>query len=139
MELGRRFALPLALGPMLSMACVLAASWPVGFAIRRWAGRCVCVVERAPAEVDTGAAALATPAMPNVALVSDSMENCQDAGSVAAVTTTSVTGVVHWASGGFVGFARGWNDAPKIAALGIGALTAAESPHATECRAVPWR
>jgi PiT family inorganic phosphate transporter len=30
---------------------------------------------------------------------------------------------IHWTSGGLVGFARGWNDAPKIAALSIVALS----------------
>jgi len=30
---------------------------------------------------------------------------------------------LHWATSGLVGFARGWNDAPKIAALTMGALT----------------
>src|SRR5207245_710121 len=29
---------------------------------------------------------------------------------------------VHWVSGGMVGFARGWNDTPKIAALCLVAL-----------------
>jgi PiT family inorganic phosphate transporter len=36
-----------------------------------------------------------------------------------AVTTSAVSNAVHWTSSGMVGFARGWNDAPKIAALGL--------------------
>ncbi|MCS7034420.1 MAG: inorganic phosphate transporter, partial [Phycisphaerae bacterium] len=38
---------------------------------------------------------------------------------------------VHWISSGLVGFARGWNDAPKIAALVIGALAASPVTHGT--------
>jgi inorganic phosphate transporter, PiT family len=43
----------------------------------------------------------------------------------------SVVNRVHWLSSGMVGFARGWNDAPKIAALTIAALTLAEVRYAT--------
>ena len=128
-DLWRRFALPLALSPVLSMVCVYAAAWPVLFAVRRWADQCVCVVEWTEGEFAADGMMLATPAAPGVAVVSDSVENCHDAAPVAAITTASAADVIHWTSGGFVVFARGWNDAPKIAALCIGAFTVAGVPH----------
>ena len=39
-----------------------------------------------------------------------------------AVTTGSTASLAHWLTAGLVGFARGWNDCPKIAALGLVAL-----------------
>ena len=38
---------------------------------------------------------------------------------------------MHWGTSGLVGFARGWNDTPKIAALGIAALPASAASIST--------
>jgi PiT family inorganic phosphate transporter len=48
--------------------------------------------------------------------------SCAAAGASAALSTSAVANGIHWFSGGMVGFARGWNDAPKIAALALLAL-----------------
>src|SRR5439155_15789141 len=111
--LGQKFALPLALSPLLSMILVYAIAWPVGFIIARTAAKCVCVVQ----ESTVTASADAAIGMSEFRLVVDRESNCETAS--AAVTTSTIANGIHWLSGGMVGFARGWNDAPKIAALGL--------------------
>jgi PiT family inorganic phosphate transporter len=47
--------------------------------------------------------------------------NTCPAGSV-QVTVSDVSKGIHWVSTGITGFARGWNDTPKIAALCLGSI-----------------
>lgn len=122
-EVAGRFAMPLALGPVLGLAIVYVAAWPVAALARRYAGRCVCVVEETGASC--GAPAAAATAARSLAVVSDTVGACEAVEPVVAVKGTAVADGVHWASSGLVGFARGWNDAPKIAALCVGTLLAA--------------
>lgn len=129
--LGWRFAVPLALGPLLSMAIVYAACWPVLFVVRLVTGRCVCVVAQPAPQIEAAGPAIAASATADVAVVAGSIEQCETSEPIAAVTGVSAANAIHWASGGFVGFARGWNDAPKIAALGIVALGASDVAHGT--------
>lgn len=121
-ELGGKFALPLALSPLLSVAVVYVASWPIVAAVRRYREWCLCVVERPTVQ---GAPGLASVAAPAVDVVLDTTENCETQQPAATMTVGTGSNAVHWATSGLVGFARGWNDAPKIAALGVGTLTAA--------------
>ncbi len=123
--LGTRFALPLALSPVLSMAAVYLIAFPVGWIVMRLAARCVCVADEVPAGVVSGAAfAAGAPA-----IVVGGEADCRSAGATPLATTTGVANGIHWFSSGMVGFARGWNDAPKIAALAIGALATAGVAH----------
>ncbi|MBI4601187.1 MAG: inorganic phosphate transporter [Planctomycetes bacterium] len=39
------------------------------------------------------------------------------------VTSSSAANAIHWLASSLVGFARGWNDAPKIAALSLVVLS----------------
>lgn len=121
-ELGSKFALPLALSPLASMLIVYLVSWPVVFLVKRYSGRCVCVVEDADVTSCVGAAAAAVPV---ARVVTDTEAACAEQSPVVAVSTTATANAVHWASSGMVGFARGWNDAPKIAALSIATLAGA--------------
>jgi PiT family inorganic phosphate transporter len=122
-ELGSKFALPLALSPLLAMAIVYLCSWPALMLVRRFGGRCVCVVENAGIAEDCArASAVAVPA---VSVIADTEETCAQASPLVAVSASATANAVHWASSGLVGFARGWNDAPKIAALGIATLAGA--------------
>ena len=107
--LGAKVAVPLVVSPLLALAAVYAVSWPVGAAVRRAADRCVCVT----ATPAGGAAAVGVV----VGVVVGDAAACD--GQPVAVTGSRVTTAVHWGSCGLVGFARGWNDAPKIAALGL--------------------
>lgn len=122
-ELGSRFALPLALGPVLSLVAVCVVSWPVSILVRRYQGRCVCVVPSRALAKPCGAVAVAAPAAIN--LVTDTETNCAADAPAMTVSASATANAIHWASSGMVGFARGWNDAPKIAALSIGTLSAA--------------
>lgn len=118
--LGAKFALPLALGPVLSLGLVYIMAWPVVLLLARLAGRCVCVIEQvrvsAPGLNSTAAA------QTGLGVVVGDESQCAKERPALAVTTSAVSSAVHWTSSGMVGFARGWNDAPKIAALGLVAL-----------------
>lgn len=122
---GMKFSMPLALSPLLSLALVYVIAWPVGAVARRVATRCACVVEPAGL-MSAGAASVSLPVgVPS--FVMGATEECRGAGAMPIATGLGAANVIHWASAGLVGFARGWNDAPKIAALGIGALAATSS------------
>jgi PiT family inorganic phosphate transporter len=95
--LGARFAMPLALSPLLSLALVYLLAWPVVWAVRRLAARCVCVVAQPAMHAGASPAAAASPAM---AVVVDDESRCAAVAPVAAVTTSSVANATHWASGG---------------------------------------
>ena len=105
--LGAKVAVPLVVSPLVALSAVYAISWPVGAAVRRPASRYVCVT----ATPTGGAVAV------DVGIVVDDAAAC--AGQPTAVTGARAATAVHWGSCGLVGFARGWNDAPKIAALGL--------------------
>lgn len=105
--LGRRFALPLALSPLLSMTLVYAACWPILFVVRRVAGKCGCVVPQPAPQLDATGPAIAASATTGVTVVADSVENCEAVEPITAVSSVSAANMIHWASGGFVGFARG--------------------------------
>jgi PiT family inorganic phosphate transporter len=126
--LGARFALPLAVSPVLSLAVVYLLAWPVAWVVGRAARRCVCVV-KAPAAVAAPvmagapiAASVGSPADTHYGVVVDTESHCAEADRAVAVTTSAAADAVHWTTSGLVGFARGWNDAPKIAALALVAV-----------------
>jgi PiT family inorganic phosphate transporter len=118
--LGKTFVLPLLLGPVLSLAAVYLLARPVVWVVNGYARRCVCAVASTLAIVGSEGATSAVGGSPAI-LVGDE-STCAAAGASAGLSTASVVSGVHWLSGGMVGFARGWNDAPKIAALGLVAL-----------------
>ncbi|WP_437291784.1 anion permease [Sorangium sp. So ce406] len=126
-----KFAKPLALSPVVSLGIVFLLAWPIAGLVRRTSGRCVCVVppQPAPLAAAPGAPRLSViqPAAPTLVAGTDSACAAQLATPV--VTASSAVNAVHWLSSGMVGFARGWNDAPKIAALGTVAATAVASEH----------
>jgi PiT family inorganic phosphate transporter len=118
--LGARFAVPLAVSPLLSLAIVYVVAWPVVWVVGRLAGKCVCVVERAPALAGVARGGAAVAGRPQHAVVVDDTSNC--APDAPGVTASSAANAVHWLSCGLISFARGWNDTPKIAALSLLAL-----------------
>ena len=102
--LGQRFALPLALGPILSLATVYIISWPVLFILSRWINRKTAT---APTTEPTQPASLTQSASPTA-------------------------NAIHWLTCGLISFARGWNDTPKIVALSLlGLQTTSHATHAT--------
>jgi PiT family inorganic phosphate transporter len=118
--LGAKFALPLATSPLLSLAAVYLASAPVIWLMKRAASRCACVTSELRA-VPSGAMDAAVAGQ-RLALTVDDEANCTPERTIAKATAISAADGLHWASSGMVGFARGWNDAPKIAALALVAL-----------------
>jgi PiT family inorganic phosphate transporter len=118
--LGMKFAVPLGLSPLLSLAVVYAISWPIGMVLSAVAARCVCVAPAVPVAAVTIGGQLQDGTAP--AVVVGTEEECAQTGATTVASTSAVANGVHWLSSGLVGFARGWNDAPKIAGLGLAAL-----------------
>lgn len=118
--LGAKFALPLALSPLLSLSVVFLLSWPILFVVGRLAGRCACLTEEPVVQSAGGAATMAATRW-NV--VVDNEEACREQPKVASATTSATLNAYHWMTSGFIGFARGWNDSPKIASLGLVTLS----------------
>jgi PiT family inorganic phosphate transporter len=119
--LGTSFVLPLLLSPVAAML-LTAAIYP----LFRWARRslgvtrrtCVCVgaVYREVRPLPDGTLALVEPAAAvQVWTARDCVERYH--GRVFGIDAGQVLDVLHYLSGGAVGFARGLNDTPKIVAL----------------------
>jgi PiT family inorganic phosphate transporter len=126
--LGERVALPLAASPLLALVLVYVASPRVEGLARRLAPRCICAIaEPGPGAVGPGSAATAVP---RLALVTGTEAQCRVHSPVAAARGASLLSGLHWSTSGLVGFARGWNDAPKIAALALAGGAAAGSTFA---------
>lgn len=123
--LGRSVAVPLVLSPLVSLAVVYLLAWPVAALARRYAQRCICIEERKALAISTDVA-IASTVCPAISLSTGSAAECQTRVTSVAVTGSKAANAIHWLSGGMVGFARGWNDTPKIAALSIVALSAAK-------------
>src|SRR4051812_853189 len=87
--LGAKFAVPLAVSPLLSLAIVYVVAWPVVWIVSRIAGKCVCLVEQAPASVGV----LAAPTQ-SVIVLNDEAD-CADA---PGVSTSAAANAVHWLS-----------------------------------------
>jgi PiT family inorganic phosphate transporter len=122
--LGMKFAVPLALSPLLSLAIVYAIAWPVLFIVARVVGKCVCVVEQEQvvAIKNIGGTAVARIGGLEHAVVVDTEARCAAEQPILAVNASATANAVHWLSAGLISFARGWNDTPKIAALSLLAL-----------------
>jgi len=125
--LGGAFLLPLLASPFMAM--VLGAGLYVGLRVlrrRMGVGKelCICVgcEETVVALPEPGSALALRQALPSPAslgVVIDEQAVCRRryAGSVAGVSVQTLADGVHFLSAGLVGFARGVNDTPKIAAL----------------------
>ena len=106
--LGKSFVLPLVLSPILSLAIVYLLAWPVAWIVRRMAHTQATRVEQF---------AVAAVGVNEQGTVS---EIAAATGSIAQTRMVSpAANAIHWASGGLISFARGWNDTPKIAALSL--------------------
>jgi inorganic phosphate transporter, PiT family len=117
--------LPLLVSPLVAAGAAWLLFPPVRRSIARWRGPCLCigVLESQPATVSFAGRAAAGPLVPMavVAGVSRSGEACPPGRGLAV---TFGGDLLHWASAGATSLARGLNDAPKIAALGLPLLLA---------------
>ncbi|MBI2497827.1 MAG: inorganic phosphate transporter [Opitutae bacterium] len=118
-----KFALPLAVGPLLAMAIIFLVYPVVRRGLTRWQGYCVCVQQPAVAANSNSSLLVATaPAE----MVLGETEECESAPvTIAGVT---VADGLHWLSAGATAFARGLNDAPKVLGLGLVALNGLSLP-----------
>jgi inorganic phosphate transporter, PiT family len=119
--LGGAFLLPLLLSPVVSLL-LTAGVYAALHGLRQRAGvteeTCVCVggVDQLAAYLPgAGVVRLAS----GLTVAVDSVERCERryAGRLAGVSVQEAVTGLHVLSGGAVGFARGLNDTPKIAAL----------------------
>lgn len=113
-----KFALPLAVGPLLAMAIIFLVYPVVRRGLARWQGYCVCVQQPAVASSRDSSALVATA--PVEMVMGPTVECDRSPVTVAGVT---VADGLHWLSAGATAFARGLNDAPKVLGLGIIAVT----------------
>lgn len=119
MFLATKFALPLLLSPILAMTLVYLLAWPIEYAVRRYQARCVCLVKQEVGLVTSGAALVGGAGTSTLTVVSGTETSCATESTVATASTSTIAIGLHWLSSGMIGFARGWNDAPKIAALAL--------------------
>jgi PiT family inorganic phosphate transporter len=110
----RSVALPLLLSPVVSLAVVLGSLPPVGALFQRLGGYCVCVERAVMGPVPAGPAVPAPAPRAMHVIVGD---DCPPR----VITRMNVLDSLHWLTAGLTCFARGLNDAPKVAALGLGA------------------
>lgn len=133
------FVAPLVLGPLLAFAGTV-GSYP---GLRRLRSRlgvthdtCVCVVTETgplalPAGISglDGGAAAGGLATGRAALLVDGADRCAGyRGTIAGISAQRLLDAAHLLTGGAVGFARGLNDTPKIAALLLVTGAAGEAP-----------
>lgn len=122
--LGKKIFLPLLLSPLVA----LALSWLLTPLIIRLSHRvkryCLCLEIKQPVtfKADTGSSSAVMSqanTLPETRLMASSKENCKQA--LESSHKFEALDVLHWLSAGMASFARGLNDAPKIAALALGA------------------
>lgn len=106
--LGKSFVLPLVLSPVLSLTIVYLLAWPVFWWVRRG------TVTRQVEIEQTVMSMARSGGSEEVAVMEATRESITQ-----TRRASPAANAIHWASGGLVGFARGWNDTPKIAALSL--------------------
>lgn len=110
---------PLLLSPLIALS-LTALGYPLLRRLRLALGvtheSCVCVASEAPAPLAEGATVAARSG--SLRLVYDDVRRCEGyAGTVAGLSAQRALDACHLLTAGAVSFARGVNDAPKIAAL----------------------
>lgn len=128
-RLGGTFLLPLALGPILGFLAARGI-YPVLRAARYRLGvqreLCICVGSAEPQPVALAADGSLRLRAGGSALVLAEASVCEERylGRIAGANAQTLVDRAHFFSAGLVGFARGLNDAPKIAALAVAAALA---------------
>ncbi len=119
------FLLPLGLGPILAVMLAPALFMALRFlrlrfgVAKEW---CVCIGERqqiVPIPQPVSMAAWESPAPPVLEITVGDQQHCEEryAGTFLGVQMRALVDAAHFLSAGVVSFARGLNDAPKIAAM----------------------
>lgn len=114
-----KFLLPLAISPVLSLACMFALYPAIQFAFGKLNDYCICRTEGRLSLVNE-AACVAAATAPEI--ICGKTEECAAAPAIS--TRLNLMDALHWFSAGATSFARGLNDTPKILALGLAASAA---------------
>jgi inorganic phosphate transporter, PiT family len=134
--IGKKIALPLILSPFLALTLSLLIHPTVRTLAKKWDGACLCVMQasRALVAIDTngGTRTLFQTTSFNQPIVAVPSQ-CDRAGLRGLVMGLDT---IHWISGGLASFARGTNDAPKIAAILLIGNSAATWPSSSSQLAV---
>ena len=121
-------ALPLALSPLVAGLVAYLLHRTFAGRLSRASRYCVCVQSRPAALMPASASVTMLAGAPSgvavvdaPAVIVDETTNCDEA---TVSIRVRVTDAAHWGTSAALSFARGLNDSPKIAALGIGAAAA---------------
>jgi PiT family inorganic phosphate transporter len=114
-----KFALPLAISPLLALALVFVCFPTFKAACGRLQSFCICLHQRTALPA-AAAGTLAMDAKPEFVV----RENGQCDRSFAMMWRVNPVDALHWLSAGATSFGRGLNDTPKILALGFAANVA---------------
>jgi hypothetical protein len=121
--LGKNFLMPLLCAPLLAVVAggllylLLRAA---RLALRVEKEMCICVGgEPRTLAIERPAGLLSAEVLPEVSITTGTLTECRQpyGGRLLGVSVGGVVDSVHFLSAGAVGFARGLNDTPKIAAL----------------------
>lgn len=137
--LGQRFAVPLALSPVLSLATVYLLAGPVLLLVRRLVPGDSDVADISNERELVGASVSSSlrAGMTDASHVSTVIPVLEYEPAVQSERAPSPAAhAIHWLSGGLISFARGWNDTPKIAALSLLALSGISHGPAVGCAIV---
>ncbi len=117
------FLLPLLISPLLAIAGMMAL-YPTLKSLAKWLGlhkeRCLCIGRKVVGVVPTeGIASQALAQTGDIDMTVGTNAECVERyqGRVIGVNVGSALDALHFLSAGAVGFARGLNDTPKIAAI----------------------
>lgn len=123
--LGGKIFLPLLLSPLIALSISWAIAPLINSLSRRFKRYCLCLEVKDPVALgprinESGqiAAASQVSPYPEATLLAADKETCEN--SLESSLKFEFLDIAHWLSSGMASFARGMNDAPKIAALGLG-------------------
>ena len=113
--LGAKVLLPLLISPVVSFGLAYSLLPLLKSRMTQSNNYCVCLEERESSMISSGSLAMSIPVF---RVVEGEVSACRE--SENNLISLRVVDVMHFLSGGLTSFARGLNDAPKIAALLIG-------------------
>jgi inorganic phosphate transporter, PiT family len=125
--IGKKIALPLLLSPPLALTMSVLLHPALRVAAARWEGSCLCLLPTSRALVAIDAKGMTRTLFQTGETVVAVPSQCDRAG-LRGITIGLDS--IHWISSGLAAFARGVNDAPKIAAIVLLGSTLASWPSA---------
>jgi PiT family inorganic phosphate transporter len=125
--IGKKIALPLLLSPPLALTMSVLLHPAFRRAAARWEGSCLCLLPASRALVAIDAKGMTRTLFQTGETVVAVPSQCDRAG-LRGITIGLDS--IHWISSGLAAFARGVNDAPKIAAIVLLGSTLASWPSA---------